>query len=175
MAADTSNILIRPARPAEQKQLEDLQLRASLENEGDRAFLMANPGIIELPPQQISDGLVFVAESNETVVGFVALKVYAPRKMELDGLFIEPGYWRLGIGRRLVEHAIETSRSRHARMMVLFANPHALGFYRRLGFIHTGSITVESQTAMVMSRDLRQPKPRAPSASAPSRARIHRS
>jgi N-acetylglutamate synthase-like GNAT family acetyltransferase len=130
--------------------------RSSLENEGDRAFLMANPDVIQLPLQQIHDGLVFVAELNGTVVGFVALKVYAPRKMELEGLFIEPGHWRLGIGRRLVAHAIQVSRAQGARMMIVFANPHADRFYHRVGFIKEGEITVESQTAFVMSKDLRR-------------------
>lgn len=156
MKQDTPDILIRPALEAEQKPLEALQLRSSLENEGDRAYLMANSDVIELPLHQIQDGLVFVAELNGTVVGFVALKVNAPRKMELEGLFIEPGYWRLGIGRRLVTHAIEVSRSHAARTMIVFANPHADGFYRRVGFIKEGEIAVESQTAFVMSKDLRR-------------------
>jgi N-acetylglutamate synthase-like GNAT family acetyltransferase len=156
MKQDTPDILIRLALEAEQKPLEALQLRSSLENAGDRAFLMANPEVIQLPLQQIRDCLVFVAELNGTVVGFVALKVYAPRKMELEGLFIEPGHWRLGTGRRLVAHAIEVSRAQGARTMLVFANPHADGFYRRVGFIKEGEITVESQTAIVMSLDLRR-------------------
>lgn len=156
MKQDTPDILIRPAQEAEQKPLEALQLRSSLENEGDRALLLANPDVIKIPLQQILDGLVFVAELNGTVVGFVALKPYAPRKMELEGLFMEPGYWRLGIGRRLVAHAIEVSRAQGARTMIVFANPHADGFYRRIGFIKEGEVTVESHTAFVMSMDLRR-------------------
>lgn len=156
MQKDSPSILIRPAREDEQKPLEALQWRASLENEGDRAFLMANPDVINLPLQQIRDGLVFVAELNGTVVGYVSLRVYAKRKMELEGLFTEPTHWRQGIGRHLVLRAIEVSRSRGARTMIVFANPHALGFYRRMDFIKEGEITVESQTAMVMSMDLRR-------------------
>jgi N-acetylglutamate synthase-like GNAT family acetyltransferase len=117
---------------------------------------MAHPEVIELPLQQIKDGLVFVAELTGTVVGYVSLKVYAKRKMELEGLFTEPDQWRQGIGRQLVLHAIDISRSQGARTMIVFANPHALGFYRRMGFIKEGEITVESQTAMIMSMDLRR-------------------
>jgi predicted N-acetyltransferase YhbS len=156
MQKDTPPILIRPAREDEQKPLEALQWRASLENEGDRAFLMANPDVINLPLQQIQDGLVFVAELNGSVVGYVSLRVYAKRKMELEGLFTEPTHWRQGIGRHLVLRAIEASRSQGARTMIVFANPHALGFYHRMGFIKEGEITVEAQTAMVMSMDLRR-------------------
>jgi hypothetical protein len=56
MQQDKPSILIRPAREDEQKPLEALQLRASLMNEGDRAYLMAHPEVIELPLQQIKDG-----------------------------------------------------------------------------------------------------------------------
>jgi len=156
MKRATPGVLIRSARESEQKPLEELQLRSSLENEGDRAFLMANPDVIQLPLQQILDGLVFVAELSGTIVGFVALKLYAPRKMELEGLFIEPGHWRLGMGRRLVAHAIEVSRAQGARTMIVFANPHADGFYRRVGFVKEGEVSIESQTAFVMSKDLRR-------------------
>ena len=156
MEQETPSILVRPAREDEQKSLEALQLRASLMNEGDRAFLLANPDVINLPLQQIQDGLVFVAELTGTVVGYVSLRVYAKRKMELEGLFTEPDQWRQGIGRRLVLHAMEASRSQGARTMIVFANPHALGFYRRMGFIKEGEVTVESQTAMVMSMDLKR-------------------
>jgi len=55
-----------------------------------------------------------------------------------------------------VAHAIEVSRSHAARTMIVFANPHADGFYRRVGFIKEGEIAVESQTAFVMSKDLRR-------------------
>jgi hypothetical protein len=75
MEQETPSILVRPAREDEQKSLEALQLRASLMNEGDRAFLLANPDVINLPLQQIQDGLVFVAELTGTVVGYVSLRV----------------------------------------------------------------------------------------------------
>jgi hypothetical protein len=58
-------LLIRCADVSEQKQLEALQWRASLTNEGDRDALLANPDAIELPVAQIAAGGVFVAEQNE--------------------------------------------------------------------------------------------------------------
>ena len=62
-------ISIRPARTDEQTVLELLQRRASLSNPGDRDALLANPGAIALPLEQITDGRVFVAERDGTVVG----------------------------------------------------------------------------------------------------------
>src|ERR1700739_4314278 len=47
-------ISIRRAAVSEQKELEDLQLRASLTNAGDRDALLAYPDAIELPLAQIA-------------------------------------------------------------------------------------------------------------------------
>jgi hypothetical protein len=61
-----NGFLIRRAVASEQKELEDLQLRASLTNPGDRDALLANPDAIELPLAQIAAGGVFVAERNDS-------------------------------------------------------------------------------------------------------------
>ena len=55
-------LIIRPAHISEQKALEALQWRASLNNPGDRDALLAHQDAIELPLQQIEEGGVFVAE-----------------------------------------------------------------------------------------------------------------
>src|SRR5882672_3565339 len=64
------NIHIRPAVMAERQALEALQRRASLNNPGDRDALLANPDAIELRPDQIAAGQVFVAERDGAIVGF---------------------------------------------------------------------------------------------------------
>jgi hypothetical protein len=58
------NFLIRRAVISEQRELEDLQRRASVTNAGDRDGLLAHPDAIELPPEQIAAGAVFVFERN---------------------------------------------------------------------------------------------------------------
>ena len=65
-----SAIKVRPALLIERKALEALQTRASLANPGDRDALIANPDAIELPPSQIEEGQVLVAEVSGTIVGF---------------------------------------------------------------------------------------------------------
>ena len=84
------DLLIRPAVTSEQKQLEDLQLRASLTNAGDSDALLAHPDAIELPLAQIAAGGVFVAEWNGTIDGFAAVERRADGESELDALFVDP-------------------------------------------------------------------------------------
>src|SRR6516164_4339974 len=77
-------ISIRPARPDERTTLEALQWRASLNNEGDREALLANPDAIALPIEQIATGCVFVAEIDGSVAGFAAVVPRSDGGAELD-------------------------------------------------------------------------------------------
>ncbi len=96
------NVLIRPAAMSEHQALVALQRRASLNNPGDRDALLANPDAIELPPDQIAAGHVFVAERDGAIVGMSAVLLREDQDTELDALFVEPHLWRHGIGRLLV-------------------------------------------------------------------------
>ena len=90
-------IEIRLANTSERKSLEELQWRASLNNEGDRSALLAHPDAIELPLSQIENELVFVAEEVDGIKGFAAILSRADGNVELDALFVEPKYWKQGI------------------------------------------------------------------------------
>lgn len=141
---------IRPARIEEREFLEELQWRASLANENDREALLAHPDAIELPAQQIERGEVFVAEDDGCAVGFSAVLLDGDH-LELDGLFVEPGLWRRGIGAALVDAAAHDARRRGLALMVI-ANPHALDFYRRCGFSDEGEVATRFGPGIRMSR-----------------------
>ena len=130
-------MIIRAGAPHERAALEELQRRASLMWEEYRPYLLANPDVIELPLAQLQEGHVRVAEQAGGVAGFAAL---LPRDgwHELDGLFVEPDQWGLGIGRALVVDALAIARQAGAPAIEVTANPRAEGFYIRLGFAVTG-------------------------------------
>ena len=77
--------------------------------------MLANPGAIVMPPEQIAAGQVFVAERDAAIVGFAAVLPRADGDTELDGLFVEPEIWKSGIGRALVERCCASSD--HLRQM----------------------------------------------------------
>src|SRR4051812_45317046 len=124
-----SHVVIRPARQAERSRLEALQWRASLANSGDRDALLAHPDAISLPLEQLADGHVFVAEQDDVVVGFAAIVARPDGNMELDALFVEPGLWKQGVGRLLVEYCADVARAGASRILHVVGNPHAEGFY----------------------------------------------
>src|SRR5690349_589688 len=130
--AETIILRLRLAQPEEHEDLEELQRRASLELEEYREQLEAHPDAIHLPPAQIANGQVIVAELDGEIVGFAAVV-----GGELDGLFVEPDMWGAGIGRALVNAAAHEARQRGLSLTVI-ANPVAKGFYESCGFTVEG-------------------------------------
>jgi GNAT superfamily N-acetyltransferase len=140
MSADAATI--RLAEVSEREALEGLQRRSSVHEPMYRAQLAAHPDAIELPAEQISAGLVRVAEQNGVIVGFAVLFERSGDACELDGLFVEPDRMRAGIGRQLVEDATRIARERGATRIDVVANPQAVAFYEAVGFKPAG----EAQT-----------------------------
>ncbi len=144
--ADTISLRLRLAQPEEREDLEELQRRASLELPEYRDELLANPDAIHLPPAQIANGQVIVAELGDEIAGFAAVV-----GGELDGLFVEPDLWGSGIGRILVEAAVHEARQRGLSLTVI-ANPRARGFYETCGFSVEGEEQTRFGPALRMSR-----------------------
>lgn len=145
---------VRPALASEREVLEALQWRASLSNPGDRKALLANPGAIELPLEQIESGGVFVAEVDGMLKGFAAILPREDGDSELDALFVEPEAWRQGIGRALVEHCCLAARSAGAASLHVVGNPHAECFYEVCGFALLGTQQMQFGVGLLMKRAL---------------------
>ena len=141
--------------PEERERLEALQWRASLANPGDREALLANPDAIALPPEQIAAGGVFVAERDGVMVGFAAVLPRDDGQAELDGLFVEPGLWRSGIGQALVAHCGRFAASGGAAFLHVIGNPHARGFYTACGFETEGERPTRFGAGLDMRKKLK--------------------
>ena len=148
------NAAIRIAFPSEKKSLEELQLRASLSNAGDREAVLGNPDAIELPMEQIDAGDVFVLEISGRTAGFAAVLPRADGDMDLDGLFVEPEMQRRGAGRRLVEHCAQIAQSRGCGALYVVGNPHAERFYLSHGFELVGLFETRFGPAQLMRKPL---------------------
>lgn len=150
-----NEVIVRRAIASEQKQLEALQWRASLNNPGDRDALLAHPDAIELPLEQIKDGGVFVAEVAGSVMGFAAILPREDGDFDLDALFVEPNAWRQGIGRALVQHCAAAARDAGATSLHVVGNPHAEGFYTTCGFDTLGTQQTRFGAGLLMKMGLR--------------------
>jgi len=125
-----------------------------LNNPGDRDAILANPDAIELPPEQITAGHVFVAESDAAIAGFAAVVPRDTPEMDLDALFVEPHLWGQGIGRLLIDYCVEVSRQEHKTVLHVIGNPHAAGFYRACGFEQHGTVATRFGEGLLFRRAL---------------------
>jgi GNAT superfamily N-acetyltransferase len=130
--------MIRLGTPADLAAARGVYRRASLSNAGDRDNLLAHPEYLILGPEGLAEGRTHVAEEDGSVVGFATWAETAGT-IELEDLFVDPGHMRRGIATALVGRIAEVVRARGAERLEVTANPHALGFYRAVGFIDCGT------------------------------------
>jgi GNAT superfamily N-acetyltransferase len=147
-------IVIRAAVPAERKDLEALQWRASIANHGDRDFILANPDAIDIPIGQLDAGQVYVAQRGDELAGFAAIVPRADGGAELEALFVEPALWRRGIGRQLLEHCAAAASLQRAVALHVVGNPHAADFYAAGGFQSVGTTMTRFGAGILLRRDL---------------------
>ena len=143
-------IWMRPARPNERLDLEELMHRASTAIPDYREQLLENPEAIVLPMEQIERGQVIVAEGVKGTAGFEVL-VIEDDQAELDGLFVEPDLWRRGVGKALVDLAVHKARLAGLGLTVVAA-PGAKRFYEKCGFTVEGETETRFGPALIMSR-----------------------
>ncbi len=97
--------------------------------------------VLEDPQTQIIDegGVILMAEDDDAVVGTVALKLNAPGELELTKMAVTASAQGRGIGRRLMDAAIERYHSLDADRLYLESHSSlgtAIGLYERAGFRH---------------------------------------
>jgi N-acetylglutamate synthase-like GNAT family acetyltransferase len=150
-ATNVAPITVRAATAGERAALEELQRRSSMHEPLYRDQLAAHPDAIELAAELIEAGAVRVAEQDGAIAGFAALLAPDAGACELDGLFVEPDRMRHGVGRRLIEDARRIAGQKGATRIDVVANPQAVAFYERVGFVRTGEAETQFGPAPRMS------------------------
>jgi len=107
-----------------------------------------------LPADHIAAGLVIVFEHWGEAAGFVVVVPREDGKADLDGPFVEPDLWRGGIGRKLVDEAVQFAMALEAPELLASASPRSEPFYAKCGFISTGKHDTTHGPVAVMSRTL---------------------
>ena len=130
--------IIRIGVPADLRAASDVYRSASLSNAGDRDNLLAHPESLVLGPERLAEGRTWVAEEEGSLVGF-ATWLDAGGVVELEDLFVDPGWRRHGIAAALVDRIVQVLRARGVQRLEVTANPHAMGFYRAAGFVGCGA------------------------------------
>jgi GNAT superfamily N-acetyltransferase len=134
--------MIRLGTPADLPAAAGVYRRASLSDQGDRDNLLAHPEDLILGPEGLAEGRTYVAEQDGSVVGF-ATWADADGTIELEDLFVDPGWTRRGIATALVSRIVDVLRARGVQCLELTANPHGQGFYSAAGFIDCGTASTD--------------------------------
>lgn len=81
------------------------------------------------------DSVHLVCERDDKIVGVVLITQYERMKL----LFVHPAHQRVGIGRTLLDSALEVCRlSGKSNKVTLNSSIHAAPFYRKYGFVPNG-------------------------------------
>ncbi|HRW47382.1 MAG: GNAT family N-acetyltransferase [Caldilineaceae bacterium] len=105
---------------------------------------------IELWRDQLTISVAYV-ERNEVyaavdedavILGFYALSGSGER-LSLDHMWVQPSSFGAGVGRILFDHAVDRAREMGAAVLEIESDPHAEGFYQRMGAETIGEVTYE--------------------------------
>ena len=78
------------------------------------------------------------------LAGYYALEIQPAGNFELEALFVEPKYIGRGLGRRLLEHAVDNATCRGGESLVIQGDPNASDFYAAVGAKQIGNRESES-------------------------------
>lgn len=152
--------MIRTADVGDLPAIHELYVLSSLSNETDRVVLTAHPDALDFDGTAVVEGRTRVAADDDDgrVVGFATIAVQGA-VAELEDLFVDPARMGQGIGRALVVDAVVLARQQGADRMEVTANPHAVGFYTRVGFVAAGEAQTRFGPAPRMHRSVAPSRP----------------
>lgn len=108
-------------------------------------------------------GAIFIAEFNGEIAGYAHVTADTPAAF-LDKLYIDVEWRGRGLSSRLLQAVIDEARllgAARLELTVYERNGRAIGFYRKAGFVTTGStiftVGEDQQTDLVMALELAQP------------------
>jgi GNAT superfamily N-acetyltransferase len=154
--------IVRDARATDGEVLSRLAMRSKAHWGYPDEFLAACRGELTYDERYLAAHRVFIVEVGGRVAGFCTLESLDDDRVELGGLFVEPGFIGTGLGRALMRHALAAARAAGARIMVIHGDPNARPFYEASGAVEVGrvpSASVPGRTLPMFEIDLRANRP----------------
>jgi len=133
--------IIREAYPHEAELLSALALRSKAHWGYSPGFLDSCRDELTVDRSRIGsvDYRCFVVVKNNSILGFYALESIAEDVHELDALFVEPTQIGTGIGRLLIQHALQILANCGAVRLIIQGDPNATEFYKAAGARQIGT------------------------------------
>jgi maltose O-acetyltransferase len=150
---------IRRADPNEGKVLTEIAFSAKKTWDYPPEYFEWWSDELTITKKHIERSTVFVYERNTTVGGFYSLvsvdndfttgNVLVKKGYWLEHLFILPSFQHQGIGRMLINHVIEYCKESGISVLKVFVDPHAAGFYEKMG-----AIFIENSPSSIEGREI---------------------
>lgn len=146
------SVTIRETVPREANLLSRLALRSKAHWEYSQDFLDACRSELTVDESRLGtdDYQCFAALDGDSILGFYALEGVSAGTYELEALFVEPEHIGRGVGRTLIQHAIQRLSECGAERLIIQGDPHATEFYVAAGARQVGTRESES----IPGRDL---------------------
>lgn len=129
-------VVLRSGRPDDAARLSAIAAAAKAHWGYPAEWLAAWREALTVSPALLATAWVRVAVRDETDVGFIAVED-GDGGCEIVHLWVLPAAMGQGVGRALVEAALAHAGG---RLIEVEADPHAVPFYERLGFVRRGSV-----------------------------------
>jgi GNAT superfamily N-acetyltransferase len=149
-------VSIRPARPDEGERLRQIAIDAKSHWGYDEDWVRSWAAQGDFSPAALTSKPVLVVESGGCAIAF-AMLIPKGDVAWLDDLWVEPSWIGRGVGTLLFEACITRAGELGAERMEWEAEPHAVGFYERMGgrYLRDSEPTAFGRVIPVMGVELR--------------------
>ncbi|MDH3492652.1 MAG: GNAT family N-acetyltransferase [Acidobacteriota bacterium] len=139
-------LIVRKARKSEARELTAIALSSKAFWGYSVDFMESCKDELEVTGADIdSEEFAYnVACLNEGIKGFYAVHKKSGPEAELEALFVEPGSIGTGIGRLLIEHAMQKAIDEGYSRLLIQGDPNSEGFYLAAGGKKVGERESES-------------------------------
>ncbi|MFZ3034534.1 MAG: GNAT family N-acetyltransferase [Parvibaculum sp.] len=142
-SAPRKRVLLRPAWPDEGPALSALALESKAYWGYDAAFIDQCRDELTITRERIGRERIRVAEIDGKVVGFSSVEV-SVGKAEVCDLFVLPSHINRGVGQLLANEMLLYICRHGIPLVHVEADPNAMAFYARQGFIQCGEVPSHS-------------------------------
>ncbi len=133
------SISLRPAVVADCAALSDVVFRSKQSNGYDDAFMDACRAELTITARTLAQTQLWVAEDNGVLLGCAALDMQPNNSGEVSLFFVDPNVQGRGVGRMLWSTIFRLAHQNGFKTLELSADPNAVGFYAKQGFVEIGS------------------------------------
>ena len=125
-------MVIQKAQPNEAEELTGVAFAAKRHWDYPESWIQSWATELTISTDEVTQNPTYKAVVDSVTAGFYWLRINVPAA-ELNGLWVKPDAMGKGFGRALFEHAEKIAQEQGATRLIIVSDPHALGFYQRMG------------------------------------------